>query len=931
MLQNLEMSETHLTPGHQTKGLSRVSPMASPQALNHSQQLPEECSPNLKRDQLAKASFSTPKSSSKLALPRKRPFQSPNTAHSTTSRKSPKLSHGPTQTPTSDSSRTGWAPLLVKLNNKIQVKIMVRKANGKKGPFTSAGPNSKLRPAWDSILNCEYEKTSKPGGGLKCEFLCTSSENDRHRFRADLIDPFMNSKDSLMQKTSELVLNNPKLLGLYLSLLSRSKDFFNHSEKYDENGFMKDKSGITIDHLSEAGGTLQELEAFLQLGRENFVDLGEAGCEDAKMRSRKITDFFNPKLTTKKMSKQEIVEKNFREVISSEEGLEKSLTTQYVDYTMIPISRLQKSPELFVKINQSKVDDLAASMYERYDPTAAVLMVCPKDYDQFDLNGEADVYYVVHGSHRWAAMKLLEQRGLLSKLPGMVDKKVACFVIKKATAVVTNYCNLRSNDLAAEYQSNPRIYQIIFVYLGLLKCSKDPYQSQNDITKICHSRRVHQDDIAAIQKICQWSESGLNKLSAVLEKYQNYTTSDVAAKGDRTALRRRESKKMTQSMFRALGRVGEDMFEENYEKVLSNDMSLKSLVDQNESHLLLQKTERNAVLAAGVGSAEELRTKYPQRFEPNTLRNYLGAEVYGKKANMQGDNLRSYVKSVKSGTEYQCPVKLDSCENILEIGSEFINRFDIVIFEASSVPEDYLSFVINNVGSSFTPTDENRAILLLLSCQDDLLKVLNTLECWRNKPGFSVYLCSFEKEKGKVDEKKLKENASYCVLFGKVNVHTGNLKSVSKPIESELPRIVAQISKPSAKIAYISLGNGEVMKLHRMEDNRLVNYIVNKNMKEKLTKKFLVGVLSQEVASKTSMLEKFGASSGVANDDVEESSDEENSSQDEDIDDDVGEEEEEEEEIDDHNYGEASYEDQAEIDKNPKKDGLERSDSTSSK
>jgi hypothetical protein len=57
------------------------------------------------------------------------------------------------------------------------------------------------------------------------------------------------------------------------------------------------------------------------------VDLGEAGCEDAKMRSRKITDFFNPKLTAKKMSKQEIVEKNFREVISSEEGLEKSHDT----------------------------------------------------------------------------------------------------------------------------------------------------------------------------------------------------------------------------------------------------------------------------------------------------------------------------------------------------------------------------------------------------------------------------------------------------------------------------------------------------------------------------------------------------------------------------------------------------------------------------
>ena len=59
--------------------------------------------------------------------------------------KSRKQSHaGPTQTPTSKNSRTGWALLLVKIESKIKIKMMVQRSNGKKGPFSSAGPNSVL-------------------------------------------------------------------------------------------------------------------------------------------------------------------------------------------------------------------------------------------------------------------------------------------------------------------------------------------------------------------------------------------------------------------------------------------------------------------------------------------------------------------------------------------------------------------------------------------------------------------------------------------------------------------------------------------------------------------------------------------------------------------------------------------------------------------
>ena len=591
--------------------------------------------------------------------------------------------------------------MLLKSGGNIQVKPMVQSARGKKGLFTSAGTNSPLRPSWNSVLDCELERKPKPSGiGTKCEFLCTSSDNDKHGFRLDLIDPFMNSKDPFTQKTSEYVVNNPKLFGYYISLMSRSENFFNHSfEKHDKFGFLKAGGGVTIEMLKDVDGSLEGLEEFIKLGEENCVDMGQANSDNVRARSKKITDFFNPKISVKKLSKQEIVEKNFRDEVSIEGGLEKSLVSQYVDFNLIPIDRLQKSPQLFLKVIKSKVEDLAASMYERYDPSAVVLMVCPSNFEQFEETGEAEIYHVVHGTHRLAALKLLDERGHLTELPGMTDKKVACYVIKKATAVVSNYCNMRSNDLASEYPSNPHIYQMVFVYIGLLKCSKDDHQSQEAIMKLCHSRRVPQDDISAIMRICQWGADALDKLSVVLEKYQNYATSDPKERGEKASIRKRQAKKMSKTLFRSLSKVPEDVFVESHGKVINNAMSFNELVNVNEGNVLLRKTERNAVLAAGVDTAEELKKRFP-KFDKELLQNFLGAEVYGKKANKQGELLKNYIKSLKDGKEYEVPLIINECDKIWEIGSELIYGFDIVVVENLNVPKDYLSFLVNHIGSS---------------------------------------------------------------------------------------------------------------------------------------------------------------------------------------------------------------------------------------
>ena len=77
--------------------------------------------------------------------------------------------------------------------------------------------------------------------------------------------------------------------------------------------------------------------------------------------------------------------------------------------------------------------------------------------------------------------------------------------------------------------------------------------------------------------------AAMNEFSVVLEKYQNYATSDHKETGD-----------------------PEDVFVENHGKVINNAMPFNELGNVNESNVLLRKTERNTVLATGVDTAEQL-------------------------------------------------------------------------------------------------------------------------------------------------------------------------------------------------------------------------------------------------------------------------------------------------------------------------------------
>ena len=812
--------------------------------LDHSQMSPSLTTPIRRVNPVKNYEiFSTSRSSSHLfASPvqsGKRPFQ--DITNTVSNSKIQKLTPGNVKTASSPKSRTGWAYLLVRSTRKIQIQIMVRKANGLKGPFTSAAPNSKSRPAWDSVSQCEFQSSLETNGNRKYEFICTSSDKECHKFRVDLIDPFMNSEDSFTRKVSDLVKKNPGLLGHYITLMSRSKEFFNYSaEKHDDQGFFQDGSGISLADLEKAGGSLEELVNFIKAGEECCIDMRSiVAGHDERARSKKITEFFNTKEKVEKNeTKKDTVEKNYIKEIHGEIGMERSLSSQYDDeIKMIPIDKLKKSPELALELNVCKVDRLVSIFKERFDPSLAVLTVSPSDFEAYENSGDCDQFYVIHGSHRLSAFEVLNKQGLLLKLPGMKGNLIACSVIKRTTAILTNYCNVRCNDLEANVKTEVPVYHMIFIYHGLLLRSKDRNQSKVWIERICHTQRLQPEDILSVLRICDWEEEALTMLIQVLDKYQNYLTTDISSRGDRVSIRRREPRRMTRAMLRSLSRVDQKFFRESYSKVLTESVSLKELIEENEKVLVKQKIMRNAAIVFGVENFGDIKTKY-ETFDESVLDNFTGAEVLGKKVNKQGENLMKYAKSIMTGERYNHPFIIQSCESIYDIDTKVIEMHDVLVF--NDVTDGYLEHLIDLIGINHS-VSFSKSVIVLVKTHQEVVKALVGLDSYKDKPEFSVHLIVFEKDKKVVND--FEENACFALIFGKISIVSGRIRVLNNSIAASLRSVVINISDSNAKIAEIIMDDVScAVDLHGSPEaraNRKITYYVKNGAVEKLKKKFL--------------------------------------------------------------------------------------------
>ena len=771
------------------------------------------------------------------------------------------------ETPKTTRSRIGWTPLVCCKEGGYQIRIACQRKNGKRDLYSSAPAAVKKRPVWAPISDCEFVGDSK-----QC-FNFTNLDNEKKSFSLEAFNPLIFSCNPFTQKCAALLVENKiKLLAKYVDLTSKAAEFCSHKDVYDENGVPADSEPV-VRELVNAGGSVGELKIFQKLAKENAFKFGDKAANagtavvgDQEFRlsnfsKRKITDHFNVDPKKKKMTKTERTDQHYREALEDESGLEKTLVNSYVNFRYVPIDRLKVCPKLFLPVNDANVRSIMDSMEDQFDPVMAVLTVYPEDFEKY-LNAEGGTreelnYEVICGQHKLLAMQNLHRQGKLDNLKGLVNRKIPCYVCKAGSAAVANHANIRSNDTANKFKNKASNEDLLFVFSGLVKSANGSEEEASDVVKrICHCRKSAPADIAALQKLISWPKDDLDNLLLVLDRFKKFQTADAAGGyGTASKMRNREAKTLTKDEFRKLGSCKPQFITENIEKVLTNQISLRKLLEEGADKNDLDKAVCSASQVAGHETINSLREKFPEKFDESVLKRYKGAEVNGKKKNDTGKMLQNYVKSVKEGRrDFKDPVVLEEIAGVFDVSGAVLDKCNVIVYNSNNRREDleYYKYLADFAGCS---TKDHLSVLIIFQDERHLQEVLLKLGDWKDKQDFKVSQVLFEKSIGGGGALQgVAQNVTFALLFGKVNLFGGHLFSLQRgPVETELVNVVSKVSSPFAKIAYISGEGVEVVRIHTVplgDSDCEVTYYVPKKELSRFNKKYLKKVIVNEQEEK---------------------------------------------------------------------------------
>ena len=430
-------------------------------------------------------------------------------------------------------------------------------------------------------------------------------------------------------------------------------------------------------------------------------------------------------------------------------------------------------------LNDAKVINIADSIDTQPDPAQLILTVCPQDVENFGIAiniDDVDFFVIAAGQHRIQALKLLDRQGKLDKLACIKNRKIACFVCKTDSAAGANFANIRNNDISSKFKSTASNEDLVFIFSGLAKTSLNQTEAVDTVRRICYSRKTSPENVLSLMKIIDWPREVLEKLTTVLECFKKFQTLDATGYGVKARLKKRETKCLTKAQFRQLGRCKPQYFLDHFEKVIKNKISFKQLLSQSQHSLELEKAALTFAQAAGHEDFEVLKKKYPDRFDEKTLEKFVGAEVGGKKKNVQGVLLKNYLKKVKEGGEVKEPVILNEVESLFDINRPKLDGNDVIVFNSKSWASNEVECLVDYAGSS---SKDHLSVIVILPSEEHFQNLLRDLETWRDKDGFVVHMIMFERGTNVVGTVKVQENITFSVLFGKVNIFKGDLFSMN--------------------------------------------------------------------------------------------------------------------------------------------------------
>ena len=739
----------------------------------------------------------------------------------------PSRAPGLSDNPKSKRTRISWFLRVTTVEGVSQVTIGYKNTRGCVSSYTKSTAYPKI--PFGPIAKSEYSQRKVEGGEVVGVFKFTN----KSRETALLNEPFMNNLnsgndgnvDEFSKKITSMIIDKKqKLLAQYLSVLSQSSGFVHHRDEFHEKtGFLSDGTEIQERDFNSAGGSLSEFLLFTEVAKSSAVIVEK---ELLLTKNNNITNYFKRSGSESsshkpiKKTRGELLDENENKEIEDLEGLEQEYRKSFIGLASIPLDNVSVAPGLKSEINIFKVQSIADSIKKQYDPSFAVLVVCPEDITEaVDLNDTSNrKFYCIQKIHTLEAFKSLDKDGKFESLVAHCDRTVVAFVVKTDNSAVVHYGHIRADAIESNFFKKFQPQQLLHIFRSLTEEGNE--NSFKAIDRMCKLCRVGPNEATSIRKLCKWSKDAFKELIKVLVIFEKYETLDVKASGHQSRVTRGEKMPVPNKLINKLSKVDENYFVDGCGKILEKKISLKSLVDGYEIVAGMKKVAAVLSVVAKHKSYETIQQQFPGKFELDKLEPFIGAEVKEGKMNESASRLKKYYNAVVSDSDSPSPdidmVEFKDFDDLKELKeSGVFAKFDTILLVLGKLKKESAEVCLAIADLVINSPETYKSAIIVFPSEDLYFQFM-----WYIRGKDTSLIAKFDAETLLISCKSKKhqdieENVSFGAMIGKNISFKFPIKRNQSNI-ANLKDVIESISPPGASRLLVS-DMIPLMKIHSSE------------------------------------------------------------------------------------------------------------------
>ena len=738
--------------------------------------------------------------------------------------------------------RSFWYLKVTEVGHAFEMPIMYKNTRGSISPFSKSG-NTRLKIPWGTPIACDFIEPKNPEdmGG---EYKFSNRRRDTEIMKETLFSSFEGGINPFVKEISSLILaKKQKILGLYLTHLTHSVGFVHHREGiHSPEGILIEKFDDLVRELCGLGGSLEEYKKFIELARNSASTVAKSSEE-----AQDISRFFQPKrkpgdsnLPVSKKSKAQIIDDLEKEELNDPVGLEKVYQESFIGLAHINIDNLLIPSDLKKEINETRVNLVMSNIRRRYDPSASIPVVFPLEDDgnPIDLKNVGNRQFgVVQKIHLITAFKELDKSNQFAQLISHKKRTVLCFVIKTCSPEMLVFGNMRGNDIHDRFAKSVRPQGIIDAFFTV-SSKTDKANALKLVDRMLRLFRIGPNESTSVRKICGWSASALNAFILVLREYESFGTLDTDESQNRNRYRvnlaRGEKLKIPNTMLNAISKINDQRFEEGHQKVIDNECSLKKLVDDIAEASKVENVASVLSKIAGNKPYDRLVMEYEGKFDADSLKTFIGAEIRKGVSNEQATRLAMYYRKV---TEAREDLEADVTFNVYEVMPRLMQECQyfrdsefVVLFIDGKAPDWLTNFVSESILVESRPYFSR---IIFFSEEKWQWEVLTHL-----RSNFNVIdelkIMPLIFHAGPSSSQKVNENVQFAVLFGKLDISASPISIYQSSLEN-VCSIIENITPPEASVVCIADENSSLSRVHTMDSKvASVSYYGTEKKLEKL-------------------------------------------------------------------------------------------------